>query len=90
MQELLPIGNRVVVKPKSREEKTASGIILAGEEEEQDQGTVINVGDGSAVQIFKIGDVLLYQKFGPIKATLNKEKFAILDIEEISAKIIDK
>lgn len=47
MAKIRPLGDRVVVKPDSREEKTRSGIIIPDTAKEKPQeGTVIAVGSG--------------------------------------------
>ncbi|MFH0887018.1 MAG: co-chaperone GroES, partial [bacterium] len=45
--KLIPIGDRVVVKPEPAEEKTQSGIVLPDITKEKPQeGTIIGVGTG--------------------------------------------
>ncbi|HEY8445764.1 MAG TPA: co-chaperone GroES, partial [Thermomicrobiales bacterium] len=45
--KLRPLGDRVVVKPLSREETTKSGIVLPDTAKEKPQrGTIIAVGEG--------------------------------------------
>ena len=84
-----PIGNRVLIKPKSPEEKSKGGILLAKKEEEkQDQGEVISVGDGAGVKRFIIGDVLIFQKYGPAEIIVDKEKYVIVHTDEILGRII--
>ena len=48
--KLRPLGDRVVLKQKEAEEKTASGIILSGQAKEKpQQAEVIAVGPGGMV-----------------------------------------
>src|SRR5690606_40541764 len=68
---LKPLGDRLVVKPASREEMTASGIVLPDTAKEKPQrGTVIAAGegrrddDGDRVEMdVKVGDEVLFAKY---------------------------
>ena len=84
---IFPVGNRVLIKPKDKEEKTKSGLLLSGDEEKQDTGEIMAVGDGKMVQRFKKGDVLIYQRYGPAEVNINKEKFVICHIDEFLGRI---
>ena len=86
---LEPIGERLIIKPKSPDEKTKGGIILAKKDEDkQDTGTVIAVAKGNWVEDdFKVGDVLVYQKYGPVEFTHEKEKYVIVHADEVLARI---
>ncbi|MER3436292.1 MAG: co-chaperone GroES, partial [Chloroflexota bacterium] len=69
--KLRPLGDRVVVKPLSREEMTKSGIVLPDTAKEKPQrGTVIAVGegrrdeDGDRIPMdVKVGDQVLFAKY---------------------------
>ncbi len=69
--KLNPLSDRVVVKPKAAEEKTASGIILPDTAKEKPQiGEVVAVGPGKVSdsgQLVKMtvkkGDKVLYGKY---------------------------
>jgi chaperonin GroES len=81
---IIPVGNRILVKPNEREEKTKSGLILAGgEDEKQDQGIIMGIGDGEEVKRFTVGDIVVYQKFGPAEIKIDKEKYVIINLDEI-------
>ena len=83
-----PIGERLLVKPKNPEEKTKGGILLTQQEEEkQDQGTVISVGDGEEMKRFKKGDVVIYQKYGPANIEIEKEKLVIVHLDEVLGRV---
>ena len=67
---LKPLGDRLVVEPLEKEERTASGIILPETAKEKPQeGTVLAAGpgrtddDGKRLPMdVKVGDVVLYAK----------------------------
>ncbi|MDP5238998.1 co-chaperone GroES [Uliginosibacterium sp. 31-16] len=69
--KIRPLQDRVVVKRVEAEEKTASGIVLAGGAvEKPDQGEVIAVGNGKILENgsvrpldVKVGDRVLFGKY---------------------------
>ena len=83
---LKPIGDRVVVRPKSAEEMTKSGIILPDTAKERPQeGEVMAVGtgrimdDGTVVPLaVKVGDTVLFSKYGGTEVKIGGEEYIIL------------
>ncbi|MGL4308657.1 co-chaperone GroES [Cetobacterium sp. SF1] len=86
-----PFGERILIKPFKTEEKTASGIILAGTQEKtmQNTGEVIAVGALENPAEIRIGDRVIYKKSTGVEVEENNEKYLILDLENILA-IIEK
>lgn len=90
---LKPIGDRVVVRPKSAEEMTKSGIILPDTAKERPQeGEVMAVGtgrmlnDGRIVPLeVKVGDKVLFSKYGGTEIKLGGEEYIILREDDILA-----
>jgi chaperonin GroES len=88
-----PIGDKVVVKPESEEEKTSGGIILPDTAKQKPQmGSVVAVGtgrlldDGSrAAMSVKVGDRVVYSKYGGNEVTVEGTDYLILDLESIYA-----
>ena len=85
-----PIGDKVVIKPIAVEEVTKSGIVLPGTAQEKpQQGEVIAVGDGiyqNGVKIpmeLKVGDRVVYGKFGGIDVKLNGEEVIIMSEKDV-------
>lgn len=61
-----PLADRVLIKPKEAEKKTASGIIIPDNAKEKPQeGTVVAAGPGKKDEPMelKVGDVVLYGKY---------------------------
>jgi chaperonin GroES len=89
-----PLADRVVVKPIEREEVTKSGIVLPDTAKEKPQeGEVMAVGpgrmsdDGKRIPLeVKVGDVVVYAKYGGTEIKLNDEKLIILEEKQILAK----
>jgi len=92
---LSPLGDRVVVKPKGRDEQSRGGIILpdtAGEKPQQ--GEVLSVGpgrtldNGSKVALdLKVGDTVLFAKYSGTEFKLEDDDLLILSERDILAVI---
>ena len=91
---LKPLADRVVVKPIEREEKTKSGIYLPDTAKEKPQeGKVIAVGPGRLsedgkrlVPDIKVGDIVIYAKYGGTEIKIDDEELIILRESDILAK----
>jgi chaperonin GroES len=96
--KLQPLGDRVVVKPMEREEVTKGGIVLPDTAKEKPQeGKVLAVGpgrlsdDGKRVAMdIKVGDVVLYVKYGGTEVKIDAEELMILRESDILAKRVSK
>ena len=94
---LKPLGDRVVVEPVEKEERTASGIILPETAKEKPQeGTVLAAGpgrtddDGKRIPMdVKVGDVVLYAKYAGTEVKIDDKKLLILKESDILA-IVEK
>lgn len=93
--QLKPLADRVVVKPKAREETTKSGIVLPDTAKEKPQeGTVVATGpgrileDGRRVPLdVKVGDSVLYAKYAGTEYRLDNEEHLILKESDILAVV---
>ena len=91
--ELKPLADRVVIKPKPREETTRTGIVLPDTAKEKPQeGTVVAAGpgrvteDGSRVPLdIKVGDIVLYAKYAGTEYKLDSEELLILRESDVLA-----
>ena len=94
---LKPLGDRLVVEPTERDEKTASGIILPETAKEKPQeGTVLAAGpgrtddDGKRIAMdVKTGNVVLYAKYAGTEIKIDDRKLLILKESDILA-IVEK
>jgi chaperonin GroES len=93
MAMLKPIGDRIVVRPKTAEEMTKSGIILPDTAKERPQeGEVMAVGtgrimdDGTVVPLqVKVGDTVLFSKYGGTEIKISGEEYIILREDDVLA-----
>ena len=94
---LRPLGDRLVVEPLEKEEKTASGIILPETAKEKPQeGTVLAAGpgrtddEGKRIPMdVKVGNVVLYAKYAGTEVKIDDRKLLILKESDILA-IVEK
>ena len=93
--KLKPLGDRVLVKPAPKEEKTSSGLyISSGAQEKPQRGEVIAVGAGKlndegeriALDV-KVGDEVYYGKFGGNEVKIDDEEYLLLRADDIYAII---
>lgn len=88
-----PLGDRILVKPLAGEEKTKSGIVLPDNAKEKpQQGEVIAVGSGKilengqrAAMEVKVGDKVLYAKYGGTDFKLDGEEYLVLSERDVLA-----
>ncbi len=88
-----PLGDKVVVKPAESEEKSVGGIILPDTAKTKPQeGSVIAVGNGRILDngdrhtlTVKVGDVVVYSKYGGTEFKLDGDTVMILDEDQIYA-----
>jgi chaperonin GroES len=93
--KLVPLGDRVVVKPKAKEEMTKSGIVLPGTIQEKPQeGEVIAVGPGRVLDNgtrlnveLKVGQTVLYAKYAGTEFKLDEDELLILREPDILAVV---
>ena len=93
MAKVKPLGDKVLVKPNTSDEKTAGGIVLPDSAKERPQeGTVVAVGtgrvldNGQKVEIgVKEGDVVIYSKYGGTEIKIEGTEHLILDESSILA-----
>lgn len=95
---IVPLGDRVLVKPISSDEssKTISGIIIPEtiDKEKPEQGKVIAVGEGKMndegtilpMRVRK-GDLVVFSKYGPDEIKVDNEEYYILREDSILAVI---
>src|SRR5512141_1212683 len=90
---LKPLGDRIVVKPMSREEVTKSGIVLPDTAKEKPQeGTVVAVGSGRVLDSgqripmeLKEGDRVLFAKYAGTEFKREDDELLILSERDILA-----
>jgi chaperonin GroES len=93
--KLVPLGDRVVVRPKQKEEVTKSGIVLPDTAKEKPQeGEVIAVGPGRVLDNgnrlemeLKVGQSVLYAKYAGTEYKVEDEEYLILREPDVLAVV---
>jgi chaperonin GroES len=91
---LQPLEDRIVVRPNESEERTASGLVIPDTAKEKpQQGEVLAVGEGRwdedgekriPVDV-KVGDTVVYSKYGGTEITVEGEDLLILNGRDVLA-----
>ena len=85
--KILPLGDRVLVKAKATEEKTASGIFIPQTAQEKTQiATVVAIGDSEEIKV-KAGDRVLHDKYAGTEIKDGGEDYLIVNAQDILAII---
>jgi chaperonin GroES len=89
-----PLSNHVFLEPLEEEKVTKSGIVLpdSAEKEKPTQAKVLAVGPGKKndkgelqPMSVKIGDVVLFKKYGPDEVEIEGKKYLVGDEDDILA-----
>ena len=93
---LQPLDDRIVVRPSEAEQTTASGLVIPDTAKEKpQQGEVLAVGPGrrsdTSGEIIpldvKVGDTVVYSKYGGTEITEGGEDLLILNGRDVLAKV---
>jgi chaperonin GroES len=95
--QLRPLGDRVVLKPVEREERTKSGIVLPDTAKEKPQeGEVQAVGSGrildngtKVANELAVGDRVLYAKYAGNEFKVDETEYLIISEKDVLA-VIDR
>lgn len=93
-EKIKPLADRVVVKPIEQETVSKGGIVLPDTAKEKpQQGKVMAVGEGRLTDEgkrirmdVKVGDVVIYAKYGGTEIKIDGEELMILRESDILAK----
>ena len=93
---LRPLDDRIVVQQIEAERTTASGLVIPDTAAEKPQeGTVLAVGPGRWDEIgsrripldIKVGDTVVYSKYGGAEVKCNNEEYLVLSARDVLAVI---
>jgi chaperonin GroES len=91
MASLKPLGDRIIVKAVTAEERTSGGIVLPDTAKEKpQQAEVLAVGPGKvldngkvAAMDVKVGDRVYYGKYSGTEVKLNGEELVVLRQDDV-------
>jgi chaperonin GroES len=93
--KLVPLGDRLVIKPVVQEEVLASGIVIPDTAKEKpQQGEVVAAGPGRlddegkriAMEV-KVGDRVLYAKYSGQEVKIDQEEVIVLSEKDVLCKV---
>jgi chaperonin GroES len=85
--KIKPLGDRVLVKLETVEEKTAGGIFIPQTAQEKTQtGVVAEIGDDEIIKV-KSGDKVMYDKYAGAQVKVDGEEHLLLHFTDILAII---
>ena len=95
---LKPLGDRIIAKPVSAEEKTAGGIILPDSAKEKPlEAEVVAVGPGAQLDSgklspmdVKVGDKVIYGKYAGTEVKVGSDEYILLRQDDVLAVKEDK
>jgi chaperonin GroES len=94
--KLQPLDDRIVVRALDQEATTASGLVIPDTAKEKpQQGEVLAVGPGRRAEQsgeiipldVKVGDKVVYSKYGGTEITIEGEDLLILSSRDVLAKL---
>jgi chaperonin GroES len=94
--KLQPLEDRIVVRPEEAQETTVSGLVIPDTAKEKpQQGEVLAVGPGRRAENsgeiipldLKVGDTIVYSKYGGTEITLDGDEVLILNARDVLAKV---
>ncbi len=94
--QLHPLEDRIVVRPSGAEATTASGLVIPDTAKEKpQQGEVLAAGPGRRAEntgelipvSVKVGDTVVYAKYGGTEITVDGEELLILSSRDVLATV---
>ncbi|MDD3066772.1 MAG: co-chaperone GroES [Candidatus Gracilibacteria bacterium] len=91
--KIQPVNDYILINPEKAEEKTASGIFIpdTASKEKPQKAKVIAVGPGKfddekrVEMSVKVGDTILYSKYGPTEVKLDGEDYFFIQDSDVIA-----
>jgi len=93
--KLVPLGDRLVIKPVAQEEVLASGLVIPDTAKEKpQQGEVLATGpgrlddDGKRVPMdVQVGDRVLYARYSGQEVKIDQEEYIVLSEKDVLCKV---
>lgn len=89
-----PLSNHIFIEPLEEEQVTKAGIVLpdTAEKEKPVKGKIIAIGPGKLNEkneripmSIKVGDIVLFKKYGPDEIELDGKKYLVGEEDDILA-----
>lgn len=92
--KIQPVNDYILIEPETEPEKTSSGLYIpdTADKEKPQKAKVVAVGPGKPGKdgkreplSVKVGDTVLYSKYGPTEVKLDKEEYQFIQESDIIA-----
>lgn len=80
-----PLGTFILIEPDKEETKTKQGLYIPTKSNERTSSGVV-IGIGKEVKNIRIGDRIIYTKYGEEPIEYEDKKYILRNIDEIFAK----
>jgi len=87
MMKVIPLGERLLIKPIKEEKKTEGGIVLPDSAKEKAEVVAVGKIDDEEKFDIKVGDKVIYSKYAGTEIKIDDEDYIIIDVNDILAKI---
>jgi chaperonin GroES len=92
VSKMAPLGDRLLVKPQEKESKSAGGILLTATSnnsigEDSFVGTILAVGDEVELEGVKVGDRVLFSKYGSSNIEVPGGEVCFVQQRSVMAKL---
>lgn len=96
--KLKPIDERVLIKPKTEEERKVGSIIIpdTASKDRPQMGTIVAMGDDVELserkqkkmsEMLKVGDTVVFAKYGGTEIKLDEEEYLLVSRNDILAVV---
>ena len=83
-----PLGNRVIIEPTKKAEKTKGGIYLPETaQEKENTGRVVAISESIEDCPFSVDDTVMFEKYSAKEIVDDEKKLVIIDYKDVLAKL---
>jgi chaperonin GroES len=87
--KVIPVGDRILVKPKEKETKTKGGLFIpdTAQDEKITEGIVVAVGDDKDAIKVKKNDHIIYDKYAGTTIKVEGDEMLIMKNDDVLAVV---
>lgn len=86
--KVIPLGERILIKPIKEEKRTEGGIVLPDTAKEKPmKAEVIEIGKDVEDIDIKVGDKVIFSKYAGTEIKIDDEDYILIDQDDILAKV---
>jgi len=86
--KVIPLGERLLIKPIKEEKRTEGGIVIPDTAKEKPmKAEVIEIGKDVEDIDIKVGDKVIFSKYAGTEIKIDDEDYILIDQDDILAKV---